>query len=126
MIDSDSAPSAPVPQFLTAVEFPATGACVGYALVMENFPDAGKRLCSTCTVITECRAWMTTLTLATDPGGVIAGTTQAERRGTDPHHRVCKGCWRLKPRDAFSPSGTSTRTRCRICEGQDRIGKAAA
>ncbi|MCT9932413.1 WhiB family transcriptional regulator [Planotetraspora sp. A-T 1434] len=103
------------------------GACVGKAKLMNPRPDNpaavlhARQVCWGCPVLTDCRAWMSTLTPRTDPGDVLAGTTHAERTGKDPDRRVCRACWLVRPRDKFSLAGKhGQRAVCKSCVAASR------
>lgn len=59
-------------------------ACRGRADLMNTTDGATRtravHLCLSCPVIADCRAWLTGVDDATDPGGVAGGWTERERR----------------------------------------------
>lgn len=116
-------------------DFPA-GACAGRARLMDPAPGdeqgttRARRVCLGCPVLTDCRAWMSTLTRRTDPGGVLAATTADERAGRDPDRKVCTRCWTSLPMAAFTTNSRQGTVRlrpwCRTCSARYLVEWRAA
>ena len=68
-------------RFVTPLgEWTRRAACIGAWELLEGPDEAGaKRLCFSCSVRVDCRAWVLPLTPRTDPGGVVAGLTKKDR-----------------------------------------------
>lgn len=109
--------------------------CIGKAHVLEG-PDvvAAKQLCAACPVIQQCHAWVFPMRGKSDPGGVRAGRTEAERETlrrstgqkrarqpkppTRPDEKYCGRCQQIKPRDQFHQNKhhkDGLATYCRPC-----------
>jgi hypothetical protein len=102
-----------------------------------------KRLCHTCPVLQECGTWVVSLPPRTDPDGIVAGMTLAERANlrrkitrrarakTAEPPRTCTGpCGETRPAEEFylRARGKGKRdSRCSTCCVEDvRARRAAA
>lgn len=103
------------------------GPCRDQAALMNDEERAAEAidLCmGSCRVYAICLAWIKQVPADNDPGGVIAGMTEAERTGGDSAQK-CSSCLLVQPLTAYALQGKPTGVRKKICKRCNNAARRA-